>query len=59
MYHESTGFFEADDGTQLSPGFLTNVGFDNYREVFTDSSFLSDFLDGCSPGPSRSRCCRW
>ena len=44
VYHESTGFFEADDGTQLSPGFLTNIGFDNYREVFTDSSFLSDFL---------------
>ena len=44
VYHESTGFFEADDGTRLSPGFLANVGFDNYREVFTDSEFLSDFL---------------
>jgi arabinogalactan oligomer/maltooligosaccharide transport system permease protein len=44
VYHEANGFFQADDGTQLSPGFLTNVGFDNYREVFTDSSFLSDFL---------------
>ena len=44
MYHEANGFFEADDGSQLSPGFLTNVGFDNYREVFTDSEFLERFL---------------
>ena len=35
MYHEEEGFFVADDGTALNPGFKTSVGFDNYREVFT------------------------
>ena len=46
VYHEEEedGFFVADDGTELTPGFLTTVGFSNYREVLTDDEFQKPFL---------------
>jgi arabinogalactan oligomer/maltooligosaccharide transport system permease protein len=44
VYHEEDGFFVADDGTRLSPGFNASVGFSNYREVLTDSEFQVPFL---------------
>ena len=44
VYHEDGGFFVADDGTNLSPGFNTGVGFANYREVLSDSEFVGPFF---------------
>jgi arabinogalactan oligomer / maltooligosaccharide transport system permease protein len=44
VYDEVEGSFVADDGTSLSPGFTTRVGFDNYREVFTSSEFQIPFF---------------
>jgi arabinogalactan oligomer/maltooligosaccharide transport system permease protein len=44
VYHEQEGFFVAEDGNQLSPGFTDRVGFDNYREVFTSSEFRGPFV---------------
>ena len=44
VYHEEEGFFVAEDGTQLSPGFTARVGFDNYEEVFTSSEFRGPFF---------------
>jgi len=44
VYHEDGGFFVADDGSNLSPGFNAGVGFDNYREVLTDSEFIGPFF---------------
>jgi arabinogalactan oligomer/maltooligosaccharide transport system permease protein len=44
VYHEEDGFFVADDGTPLSPGFNISVGFSNYREVLGDEDFRGPFL---------------
>lgn len=44
VYTEADGFFVAEDGTRLSPGFQTSVGFANYREVFTSSEFRGPFF---------------
>ena len=44
VYHEREGTFVADDGTALRPGFTSQVGFDNYREVFTSSEFQGPFF---------------
>ena len=38
------GQFTAPDGTALSPGFLASVGFDNYREIFTEGEFRGAFF---------------
>jgi ABC-type sugar transport system permease subunit len=35
----STGFFTAEDGSQLLPGFQVNVGLKNYQRFFTDPSY--------------------
>jgi arabinogalactan oligomer/maltooligosaccharide transport system permease protein len=43
VYHEQDGFFVADDGTRLLPGFKASVGFSNYREVLTSSEFTDPF----------------
>ena len=44
VYHQEGGFFIADDGSRLSPGFKAGVGFANYREVLTDSEFIGPFF---------------
>ena len=44
VYHEEDGTFVADDGSRLSPGFDTNIGFSNYREVLTSSEFRGPFV---------------
>jgi arabinogalactan oligomer/maltooligosaccharide transport system permease protein len=44
VYHEDEGFFVADDGTRLSPGFKTNIGFANYQEVFSSAEFRGPFF---------------
>jgi arabinogalactan oligomer/maltooligosaccharide transport system permease protein len=44
VYREQDGFFVADDGSRLLPGYLEQVGFENYREVFTDDEFRGPFL---------------
>lgn len=44
VYHEEGGFFVADDGSRLSPGFNAGVGLANYREVLTDSEFIGPFF---------------
>jgi ABC-type sugar transport system permease subunit len=43
VYHEEEGFFVADDGSRLTPGFKASVGFSNYREVLTSSEFTGPF----------------
>ena len=47
------GYFVADDGTRLNPGFNAGVGFANFREVLSDSEFRVRSC-ACSPGTSRS-----
>jgi len=44
VYHEKDGFFVAEDGTRLSPGFKTGVGFGNFREVLNDTEFRGPLL---------------
>jgi arabinogalactan oligomer/maltooligosaccharide transport system permease protein len=44
VYHEEEGFFVAEDGSPLSPGFTARVGFDNFEEVFTSSEFRGPFF---------------
>lgn len=40
-----TGFFTGEkDGAQLQPGFKVNIGFGNYRRLFTDANFRGPFL---------------
>jgi maltose/maltodextrin transport system permease protein len=38
------GFFEADDGDRLQPGFQVNVGWRHYTKLFTDAKFREPFL---------------
>ena len=39
-----TGSFTADDGTELSPGWQINVGFDNFTRAFGEESIRGPFL---------------
>lgn len=43
-YTEQEGFFAAPDGTQLSPGFSTFIGPDNFLRVFTDERVRGPFV---------------
>ncbi len=38
------GFFTAEDGTQLQPGFRVFVGFRHYVRLFTEPNFREPFL---------------
>lgn len=38
------GYFVADDGTRLNPGWQVNVGFENYRRVFESEAIRGPFL---------------
>jgi ABC-type sugar transport system permease subunit len=40
----TTGFFTAEDGTQLLPGFQVNVGLSNYQRFFRDPSYRGPLL---------------
>ncbi len=44
VYRPSEGFFTADDGTRLTPGWEINIGFDNYRRVFESEAIRGPFL---------------
>lgn len=39
-----TGAFTADDGTELTPGWQINVGFDNFARAFAEQSIRGPFL---------------
>jgi maltose/maltodextrin transport system permease protein len=41
---ERTGFFTAEDGTQLQPGFRVFVGLQHYVRLFTEPRFREPFL---------------
>jgi arabinogalactan oligomer/maltooligosaccharide transport system permease protein len=43
-YRPSGGYFRADDGTRLNPGWQINIGFDNYERVLTSSAIRGPFL---------------
>jgi maltose/maltodextrin transport system permease protein len=40
----ATGFYETDTGEALQPGFRIQVGWDNYRRIFTDARFQEPFV---------------
>ena len=44
VYRPSEGYFRADDGSRLNPGWEINVGFDNYERVFTSEAVRGPFL---------------
>ncbi|GIH23678.1 sugar ABC transporter permease [Acrocarpospora phusangensis] len=40
----ATGYYEAADGTHLTPGWTENVGFDNFARVLTDTRLRGPFV---------------
>jgi len=38
------GFFVADDGQRITPGWPVNVGFSNYTQIFTDPDIRGPFM---------------
>lgn len=40
----SIGFFVADDGEQITPGWPVNVGLANYTQIFTDPDIRGPFM---------------
>ena len=44
VYVPVDGYFTGEDGTQLTPGWTINVGFDNYRRVFESEAIRGPFL---------------
>jgi ABC-type sugar transport system permease subunit len=40
----STGFFTAEDGSTLNPGYQVNVGLTNYQRFFRDPSYRGPLL---------------
>lgn len=43
-YSPSQGYFVAEDGSRLNPGWRVNVGFENYRRVFESEAIRGPFL---------------
>ncbi|WP_374687477.1 ABC transporter permease subunit [Promineifilum sp.] len=41
---EATGFFTAEDGTRLTPGYQVTIGLQNYQRFLTDPSFRGPLL---------------
>ena len=39
-----TGFFVADDGTRMQPGFKVGIGWANYTRMLTDADFRGPFV---------------
>ena len=44
VYRPQEGYFRAEDGTRLNPGWEINIGFENYRRVFTSEAIRGPFL---------------
>lgn len=44
VYRPVDGFYRAEDGSQLNPGWEVNVGFENYRRVFASEAIRGPFL---------------
>ncbi len=44
VYRPVDGYFRADDGTRLTPGWEINIGFENYRRVLTSEAIRGPFL---------------
>jgi ABC-type sugar transport system permease subunit len=44
VYASRAGYFTADDGTRLSPGFTDTVGLANFTRAFTDPNVGRPFL---------------
>jgi maltose/maltodextrin transport system permease protein len=41
---QETGFFVADDGERITPGWPVAVGLDNYTQIFSDPDIRGPFL---------------
>ena len=39
-----TGFFETASGEGVEPGFVVKVGFEHYKQIFTDPKFRAPFI---------------
>lgn len=39
-----TGFYQSPDGENIKPGFKVNIGFDNFKYIFTDKAISGPFL---------------
>lgn len=39
-----TGFYEMPDGTKLEPGFKVYIGFDNFKNIFSNQAIRGPFL---------------
>lgn len=44
VYRPVEGYFRTENGARLNPGWEVNVGFDNYRRVFTSEAIRGPFL---------------
>ncbi len=44
VYRPVDGYFRADDGTRLNPGWEINIGFENYERVLTSEAIRGPFL---------------
>lgn len=40
----TTGFYQTADGENIKPGFKVNIGFDNFKYIFTDKAISGPFL---------------
>lgn len=43
-YRSVQGYFQAPDGTRLTPGFREVIGFQNFRKLFTNPQVTGPFL---------------
>lgn len=44
VYRPVEGAFASDDGAQLQPGWTVPIGFDNYRNLFTEPRIRDPFI---------------
>ncbi len=44
VYTPVNGYFQAPDGTRLSPGFRAVIGFDNFRRLFGNPQITGPFV---------------
>lgn len=44
IYRPVDGYFQSDAGARLNPGWQINIGFDNYRRVFSSQAVRGPFL---------------
>src|SRR5690554_6218871 len=43
LYTQENGYFQAPDGTRLTPGFRAVIGFDNFRRLFGNPQVTGPF----------------